>query len=77
MHLVAYLDTGLSDVAVESAAREAGVVVRAMSRLYKSAPPRPALMLGFSGHRPQVILPAAARLAQVLRAQARLVKRPA
>jgi GntR family transcriptional regulator/MocR family aminotransferase len=75
MHLVAYLRDGLSDVVVERAAREAGVVVRAMSRLYKAAPPRAALMLGFSGHRPQVIVPAAARLAQVLREQARMIRR--
>jgi len=66
MHLVAYLRGGLSDVAVEQAARAGGVVVRAMSRLYVAAPPRSALMLGFSGYPRQMIVPAAARLARML-----------
>jgi len=38
MHLVAYTRRGLSDVTIEQAAREHGVVVRAMSRLYVEAP---------------------------------------
>ncbi len=67
MHLVAYLRGGLSDVAVEQAALRAGVVVRAVSRLYVAAPPRPAIMLGFSGYPREVIIPAAARLAEVVR----------
>ena len=64
MHLVAYTRRGLSDVAVERAAREHGVVVRAMSRLYVEAPARSALMLGFSGYPRQTIAPAIARLAR-------------
>jgi GntR family transcriptional regulator/MocR family aminotransferase len=64
MHLVAYTRRGLSDVTIERAAREHGVVVRAMSRLYVEAPAQSALMLGFSGYPHQVIAPAIARLAR-------------
>ena len=64
MHLVAYTRRGLSDVAIERAGREHGVVVRAMSRLYVEAPAQSALMLGFSGYPRQTIAPAIARLAR-------------
>jgi len=64
MHLVAYTRRGLSDVGIERAAREHGVVVRAMSRLYVEAPGQSALMLGFSGYPRQIIAPAIARLAR-------------
>lgn len=69
MHLVAYLGEGLSDVAIEQAALASGIVVRAISPLYKSGPPRSGLMLGFSGYPRQMIVPAAARLAKVIAAQ--------
>jgi GntR family transcriptional regulator/MocR family aminotransferase len=64
MHLVAYTRQGLSDRTIERAAREQGVVVRAMSRLYVEAPAQSALMLGFSGYPRQIIAPAVARLAR-------------
>ena len=64
MHLVAYLRRGLSDTAIERTARDHGVIVRAMSRLYVNAPPRSALVLGFSGYPSAVIPPAVARLAK-------------
>ena len=64
MHLVAYTRRGLSDVTIEQAGREHGVVVRAMSRLYVEAPAQSALMLGFSGYPRQIIAPAVARLAR-------------
>jgi len=64
MHLVAYTRRGLSDVGIERAARDHGVVVRAMSRLYVEAPAQSALMLGFSGYPRQIIAPAIARLAR-------------
>jgi GntR family transcriptional regulator/MocR family aminotransferase len=67
MHLVAYMRRGLSDVSIERAAREHGVVVRAMSRLYVEAPAQSALMLGFSGYPQQVMAPAVARLARAFR----------
>ena len=66
MHLVAYLRDGSSDIAVEAAAERAGVVVRAISRFYHSARPRPGLMLGFSGFPRQLIVPSAARLATLV-----------
>jgi len=70
MHLVAHLrDTvSRSDIAIEQAGLDAGVVARAMSRLYVSAPPRSALMLGFSGYSPRAISSAAVLLARVLKA---------
>jgi GntR family transcriptional regulator/MocR family aminotransferase len=40
--------------------------VRAMSRFYRTAQPKPALMLGFSGYPRQLIIPAAARLATLI-----------
>jgi GntR family transcriptional regulator/MocR family aminotransferase len=66
MHLVAYLRRGLSDVAIERAARDHGVIVRAMSRLYVAAPPRSALVIGFSGYPRQMIPPAVTRLAKAV-----------
>jgi GntR family transcriptional regulator / MocR family aminotransferase len=69
MYLVANLRQGLRDIDVEAAARRNGLVVRAMSPLYKKASPRSALMLGFSGYPRQRILPAVASLGRVLRMQ--------
>jgi GntR family transcriptional regulator / MocR family aminotransferase len=69
MHLVAYTRRGLSDVAIERAARQHGVIVRAMSRMHVDAPARSALMLGFSGYSRQMITPAVARLAEVVKRQ--------
>jgi hypothetical protein len=63
MHLVAYLCDGSSYIAIEAAAIRAGIVVRAISRFYRAARPRPGLMLGFSGFPRQLIVPSAARLA--------------
>jgi GntR family transcriptional regulator / MocR family aminotransferase len=40
--------------------------VRAMSRFYRTARPKTALMLGFSGFPRQIIIPAAARLAALI-----------
>jgi GntR family transcriptional regulator / MocR family aminotransferase len=71
MHLVAHLRRGLSDVAIERAARDHGVIVRAMSRLYVAAPPRSALVMGFSGYPQQMIPPAVARLAEAVGRQRR------
>ncbi|MGH6641722.1 MAG: PLP-dependent aminotransferase family protein [Bradyrhizobium sp.] len=68
MHLVAFTRRGLSDTAIERAGREHGVVVRPMSRLYVAAPPRSALVLGFSGHPRPTIIPAVERLARAVEA---------
>jgi GntR family transcriptional regulator/MocR family aminotransferase len=67
MHLVAYLRQGLADTAVERAALEEGVVVRALSRLYLRGRPRQGLLLGFSGYPAASIGPAVGRLAKALR----------
>jgi len=64
MHLVAYLKRGLKDVAIERAARDQGVIVHAMSRSYAAAPPRSALIVGFSGYPRQMIPPAVKLLAR-------------
>jgi GntR family transcriptional regulator/MocR family aminotransferase len=66
MHLVAYLRPGLGDTAVERAALDDGVVVRALSRLYVRARPPQGLLLGFSGYPAAAIAGAAGRLAAVL-----------
>jgi GntR family transcriptional regulator/MocR family aminotransferase len=68
MHLVAFLRDGLSDVALEAALREHGVVVRVLSRMYLKAPPRQGFLLGFTGFPRQVIVPAVARLTRVVAA---------
>ena len=66
MHLVAYLRDGSSDIAVEARAQCAGIVVRAISRFYRTEHPRAGLMLGFSGFPRQLIVPSAARLATII-----------
>jgi len=66
MHLVAHLEDGACDRDLEAKARRAGIVVRAISRFYRAAPPRPGLMLGFSGFPRPLIVPAAARLAALV-----------
>jgi GntR family transcriptional regulator/MocR family aminotransferase len=71
MHLVAYLRSGLGDVDVARAAGEAGVIARPISRMYRDAPPRHGLLLGFTGHSRQLILPAVVRLAEIVRKQGR------
>jgi GntR family transcriptional regulator/MocR family aminotransferase len=68
MHLMAFLQPGVSDLAVQAAAAERGLVARAISRMYHDAPPRSGLLLGFSGFPPTAMASAAARLAAALRA---------
>ncbi|WP_309646638.1 PLP-dependent aminotransferase family protein [Phenylobacterium sp.] len=66
MHLIAYLKDGRSDLEVEAAAAEAGLYVRAISRLYRQVAPRQGLMLGFSGFPARLMAGGVARLAKVL-----------
>ena len=66
MHLVADLASGLSDVGLEKAAIREGIVVRAMSRLYRASKSRSALMLRFAGYPRQVIRPSAGKLARII-----------
>jgi len=67
MHLVAHLKRNDgSDIEIETAAHRAGIVVRAVSRFYWTAPARQGLMLGFSGFPRAVIVPAAVHLARTV-----------
>lgn len=66
MTLIAYLKDGRCDLEAEAAADAGGVSVRAISRLYRQAPPRSGLMLGFSGFPARVMAGGAARLARAL-----------
>jgi len=66
MHLVAYLRDGISDTALEARAREAGIIARAISPLYRCVAARSGLLLGFTGYPRQIILPAAVRLARLI-----------
>jgi GntR family transcriptional regulator/MocR family aminotransferase len=66
MHLIAWLRDNSSDTDIEAEARRDGIIVRAISRFYRKARPRSGLMLGFSGFPRQLIVPAAARLAQLV-----------
>jgi GntR family transcriptional regulator/MocR family aminotransferase len=69
-HLVVRLPEGFDDLALERAARGEGITCRALSRLYLEAPPRPGLMLGFTGFRPEQLRGPAARLAEMIGAVA-------
>jgi len=77
MHVNVYLSGGQSDVHLENRARQEGIIVRAMSRLFRTAPARPALMLGFAGYPCQVIIPAATHIAQLITRESTLLRRVA
>jgi GntR family transcriptional regulator/MocR family aminotransferase len=66
MHLIAYLRHRRSDIEVERAARQGGVIARAITPMYRKARPRSGLMLGFSGFPCDMIIPAAASLAKII-----------
>jgi GntR family transcriptional regulator/MocR family aminotransferase len=66
-HLIAYLPGGVSDTSIERAARERRLTVRAISRLYRKAPPRSGLMLGFAGFSHSVIARGVSVLADIIR----------
>jgi GntR family transcriptional regulator/MocR family aminotransferase len=66
MRLCAALPEGSDDGALEAAARRAGVIARALSGFYRKAPPKPGLLLGFTGYPRQAIAPAVATLARVV-----------
>ena len=67
MHLVAYLREGLSDVGVERAALDAASSFARSAGLYRKAPRRSGLMLGFAGYPRPLILSAAAQFVQAVR----------
>jgi GntR family transcriptional regulator / MocR family aminotransferase len=67
LHLIAYLKNGLPDTLVADELAKAGIVVRAISRLYaEKARARSGLMLGFAGFTEPRLATAVERLAVVL-----------
>jgi GntR family transcriptional regulator/MocR family aminotransferase len=64
MHLMAFLKDGGDDVAVQTAAAARGVTARAISPLYRQAPARPGLLLGFTGYPAHSMAGGVAKLAQ-------------
>jgi GntR family transcriptional regulator/MocR family aminotransferase len=71
MHLCAWLAGGGDDVALERAARAAGVMVRALTPMYLAARPQAGFLLGFTGYPPARIAPAAAKLGALVARAAR------
>ena len=71
MQLVAYLESGLSDVAVAQAAQAHGVMVRPVSPMYLEAPSRSGLLLGFTGFDLPSLQVATERLAYAVERTAR------
>jgi GntR family transcriptional regulator / MocR family aminotransferase len=65
-HVVGYLQYGRSDTAVSRAARNAGMMVRPLSNLYRRSPRRSGLLLGFAGFSSVEIKRGTARLAKIL-----------
>ncbi len=70
IQLVVYFrpTVAVSDVVVSEAARSRGLVVKPVSPLYMTAPPRQGLVLGYSGFDPHRLRAAAADLARITRA---------
>lgn len=66
MHLIGYLRDGRSDVEVAAQAAARGVQVRPISPLFRQAPARQGLLLGFTGFPASAMDAGVARLAAVL-----------
>jgi len=66
MHLIAYLKDGRSDLDVEARAAARGLMARAISPLFHTAPPRQGLLLGFTGFPAKGVDAGVARLAATL-----------
>ena len=64
--LSVHLKDGWSDLEVEAKAREKGLIARAISPLYRSAPARSGLLLGFTGFPASAMDAGVARLAAAL-----------
>lgn len=63
MHLIALLKHRTDDVALEQRALEQGLVVRALTPLYRDAPRQAGFQLGFSGYTPEALEAGVDRLA--------------
>ncbi|MGA0605817.1 PLP-dependent aminotransferase family protein [Phenylobacterium sp. VNQ135] len=66
MHLTAFLKDGEDDVAAQAAAAARGITARAISPLYRTAKPRPGLLLGFTGYPARSMAGGVAKLADAL-----------
>lgn len=66
MHIVAWLPEGLNDVAITSAAANAGIALRALSPMCSGNPQLSGLMLGFGGFSAGQLQDAVKRLHRVL-----------
>lgn len=66
LHLLGWLPPGVSDVAAERAAVDAGLMVAALSRYAVARPARGALMLGYAAFTPAAIARAMERLGRLL-----------
>jgi GntR family transcriptional regulator/MocR family aminotransferase len=69
VHLLARFRQPTDDAAIAAAAREAGVMVEALSRFYAKPANDTGLLLGFSGFRPDELRQAAKTLGTVLRSR--------
>jgi GntR family transcriptional regulator/MocR family aminotransferase len=69
IQLVLHFRASVSDVAIAEAARAQGIVVKAVSPHYLSAPPRQGLVLGYSGFDDRRLKAAAAKLAGIIRSE--------
>ena len=72
MHIVVWLPDGLSDVAVATAAGQAGVAVRALSPMCSDNLQLSGLMLGFGGFTAEQLRAAVQRLRRVIEESSRL-----
>jgi len=66
LHLVVNLSAECDDRAIEAALREAGVAALALSPLHIDRPPRPGLVLGFSGFSAEALTAAAATIHRIV-----------
>jgi GntR family transcriptional regulator / MocR family aminotransferase len=67
LFVCARLARGVDDVMIARRLREAGVVVEPLSPLYARPTDQRGLLLGFAGHKPELIRGAAAKLGEALR----------
>jgi GntR family transcriptional regulator/MocR family aminotransferase len=67
LHMVARLIHDRSDAEIVSAAKAAGVGIRALSQMFVDAAPQQGLVLGFSGFTPEELRTAARKIGEIVR----------